>query len=355
MDSPDYLRLSLAAAMELGLAEGTFWRDARLHCVNLLLTYQSGCRAACAFCGLSRRSRQKSIDKKFIRVAWKAHPVDLIVERLKERRDRGVIQRVCLSMITHPRAKRDTLLLTERIARQVDLPLSLLISPTVLVPGDLRDLENAGAERIGVAVDCATPKLFDSLRGGGVNGPHQWDHYWRIYESAISIFGRDMVGVHLICGLGETEKELVGAMQRARDLGGSTHLFSFFPERSSALAERTPPPMDVFRRIQLARFLIDRDLSRMDQMAFDLENRIAHFGVGDEVTEPILNEGEAWRTSGCPGVTLLSACNRPFANERPGEPIRNFPFAPDEEDKRQCRAELLFDRVPAVSSMGGIR
>ena len=34
--SPEYVRLSLAAAMTLGFAEGRFYRNARLGCINLL-------------------------------------------------------------------------------------------------------------------------------------------------------------------------------------------------------------------------------------------------------------------------------------------------------------------------------
>ncbi|CAO0819953.1 hypothetical protein DFAR_1260006 [Desulfarculales bacterium] len=43
--SPDYVRLSLAAAMTLGLGGGSFFRGARLGCINLFLTYSGGCRA----------------------------------------------------------------------------------------------------------------------------------------------------------------------------------------------------------------------------------------------------------------------------------------------------------------------
>ncbi len=53
-ESPDFVRVSLAAAMTLGFVGGWFYRNARLRCVNLLLTYDSGCKANCAFCGLAR-------------------------------------------------------------------------------------------------------------------------------------------------------------------------------------------------------------------------------------------------------------------------------------------------------------
>jgi biotin synthase len=51
------MRISLAAAMTLGYEPGVFFRGARLHCINLLLTYPEGCRARCAYCGLSASVR----------------------------------------------------------------------------------------------------------------------------------------------------------------------------------------------------------------------------------------------------------------------------------------------------------
>ncbi len=353
MDSPDHLRLSLAAAMELGLAPGTFHRDARLHCVNLLLTYDPGCRANCAFCGLSRDSRKRLGDKQFIRVSWKVFRTDDIIERLQSVQVRGVVQRVCLSMITHPRAVRDTLALTERLTKDIKLPLSLLIAPTVMTASDLASMHAAGAERIGVAIDGATPEIFDRLRGRGVKGPHRWDHYWHIYDQSLATFGPGMSGVHLICGLGETEREFSGAMARAHEMGGSTHLFSFFPERASRLHDWPQPPLAVYRRIQLTRYLLDHDLIGYTDLDFDDQDRVAGFGLADDDLERVIASGEAFRTSGCPGKTLAAACNRPFANERPSQPIRNFPFPPEPTDVALCREQLCEDLI--LPAQGGIR
>ncbi|MFL7807311.1 MAG: hypothetical protein AB8I80_01700, partial [Anaerolineae bacterium] len=43
----------------------------------------------------------------------------------------------------------------------------------------LQALKDAGADKIGVAIDLATPELFDKHRGRGVGGPHQWERYIR--------------------------------------------------------------------------------------------------------------------------------------------------------------------------------
>lgn len=343
MNSPDYLRISLAAAMELGFVQGFFYRQARLHCINLLLTYEDGCKGNCAFCGLSRERSGLYPEKKFIRVEWPTKPTDEIIERLQNVQNGDVVQRVCLSMITHKRAVADSLTLIKRLNKSLDLPLSALITPTIMTADDIKALKDAGTERVGVAIDCATGHLFDEHRGRMVKGPHDWDRYWEVYEQAMGIFGQGMVGVHLICGIGETEKELVLAIQKARDLGGSTHLFSFFPEAGSGLAETLPPEISVYRRIQLARYMIDKDLAQEANFEYDDQERIVDFGVPDEILNIVINQGNCFMTSGCPGETMEAACNRPFANERPGPEIRNYPFQPNDEDIDLARGQIWAD------------
>ena len=56
----------------------------------------------------------------------------------------------------------------------------------------------------------------------------------------------------------------------------------------------------------------------------------------------ILEEGYAFMTSGCPcsSDSRISACNRPFANERPSETFRNYPYLPNEEDKETIESQI---------------
>ena len=167
-ESPDYLRMSLAAAMTLGFKKGLFYRNARLYCINLLLTYRAGCVARCAYCGLSNRRPGEYGDKSFIRVTWPTYSLDEIIERISERLDR--VKRICISMITHKRTINDTKEICARLRASFDVPVSLLIAPTILNKSDLLDFRDAGADKIGVAIDLATPELFDKFRGSGVGG-----------------------------------------------------------------------------------------------------------------------------------------------------------------------------------------
>ncbi len=337
-ESPDCVRLSLAAAMTLGFTKGWFFRNAKLGCINLLMTYRGGCKANCAFCGLSSEKKGSTPDRNFIRVPWKTYKTTDVLTAIETAPDH--VHRVCVSMITHPACRKDVIKLCAEIRKRTDMGISLLISPSILKREDLKDMKHAGADHIGVAIDAATPHLFEKLRGKTVGGPHRWQRYWKCYGESLEIFGKDRVGVHLICGLGETEKELVMTMQRARTMGGSTHLFSFFPEMHSAMEKVSPPPVSQYRRIQLARYLIDHDLTRVEKMEFDDKERIRSFGIGEAQLQTIVWAGDPFQTSGCPGKDGKVACNRPYGNEKPGSDIRNYPFPPDSEDLKKIAEQL---------------
>jgi biotin synthase len=154
---------------------------------------------------------------------------------------------------------------------------------------------------------------------------------------AVEIFGRSYVGIHLIVGLGETEKEMVETIQKEQDMGAHTHLFSFYPEKGSPMENHSPPPLSQYRRIQLARWIMNEALGSADQMKFDEAGRLVDFGM--EVS-PFIQNGEPFMTSGCPGRDGKVACNRPYGNERPSGPIRNFPFMPEPQDVEEIRNQL---------------
>lgn len=345
LESPAYLRTSLAAAMTLGFTPGIFYRDARLYCINLLLTYESGCSARCAYCGLSGKRPGKYSEKSFIRVPWPAFPLDEIIHRAKARPDR--VKRFCVSMVTRKRAVAHTLEIVRTLREHLDVPVSVLLAPTLLKGDDLKELKAAGADKAGVAVDLATPELFDRHRGKGVNGPHHWDVYWDCLARAVDLFGRGNAGPHFMVGMGETEQQMCAVIQQARDMGGRTHLFSFYPEPGSPLADRTPPPMERYRRIQLARYLIDNRAGNHSRFVYDEAGKLLDFGVSAHRLDRWIDCGDPFRTSGCTGRDGQVACNRPYGNSRPGPGIRNFPFPLTPKDVQQVRSQMAGD-IPAA-------
>jgi len=337
--SPVKVQMSTAAAMTLGFFPGEFLRNAKLKALNLLVTYESGCQARCSFCGLSK-SRETAGDetKSFIRVMWPSFDLDEIIERTKSIPH---LKRVCVSMITHKYAFQDMCTIMRKFKEETKLSISGLIGPTNIQNIEmLEEIKHSGTDMVGIAIDAATPELFEKLRGKSVGGPHKWSHYWKVVRESVGIFGEYNVGVHLIVGLGETEKEMVHVIQKAYDLRAKTHLFSFYPEEGSKMQYWHQPSYGYYRRIQLARYIINEGYGSFAMMRFDENDKLIDFGLDEELLEELIQSGEVFMTSGCAGSDGTVACNRPFGNERPSRPIRNFPFKPNQEDIELIKKQL---------------
>jgi biotin synthase len=349
MRSPEYVQLSTAAAITLGLVPGVMHRTACTHCLNLLMTYPEGCRANCTYCGLARHREESRdyADRNFIRVDWPTVRVDEMLERIARGGDKGQFQRMCISMITHPDSDHDTQVMLRRWMEVAPhIPVSILSNPTTMDKQDLIDLKAMGADIFTVALDAVTPEIFERTRGKTVQSPHSWDKYWQTIEWAAEIYGPEKFGAHLICGMGETEQEILEVCQKMKDMGGHNHMFAFFPEKGSMMEDWDPVPQDHWRRVQLGRFLIDYAGGRYEEMRFDAHGRVEDFGYPRDELEAIISSGKPFQTSGCPGKDdeEVSACNRPYGDSSPSD-IRSFPFALNKEDveivRRQMRLQDL--------------
>jgi lipoyl synthase len=338
VQSPEVVKISTASAISLGLVFGRMYRKAVNRCVNLLVHYPEGCAANCAYCGLARRRPGSYKEKSFIHVAWPVFSMDEIIEAIN--RAPAYMQRTCISMITNGKCRDATITMTQRLAGETTSPISVLLSPTILKDGDLEAMKEAGADKVGIAVDLATEELFDRYRGKGVRGPHTWSGYWACMEHSLKVFGPMDVGAHLMVGMGETEKEISAVMDRLRKMGVASHLFSFFAEENSALSDRPQPDWPVYLRVQTARYLLEEGLSTFDQMAFDEFGRIRDFGCDRNTLQKAIESGEPFMTTGCLGPDGRVACNRPFGNCLPGEKQWNYPYPPDEEEMGLTRKAL---------------
>jgi biotin synthase len=199
-----------------------------------------------------------------------------------------------------------------------------------------------------VAYDAATEDTFRKYRGEGADSFLDWEQYWRVLDMALPVFGKRKVGGHLIVGLGETEEEMTAAFQNMRDRGGQTHLFSFYPEPHSILEGREPPPMEQYRRMQLARFIIDKGIAGFKDFRFGEDGRLLDYGIESSRLKQIVDCREPFMTSGCPGEDGMTACNRPFANCRPGPQLRNYPFQPDSGDMARIKRTLYNKEITGL-------
>ncbi len=344
MRSPEYVQLSTAAAITLGLIPGKMYRTACTHCLNLLVTYPEGCRANCAYCGLARHREEARdyADRNFIRVDWPTARYEDIIARVQAGADQGQFQRMCISMITHPQSDADTFTLLRRWTQALPhIPVSILSNPTSLQRADLVEMKRLGAEIFTVALDAVTPEIFERTRGKAVDSPHRWEKYWQTLEWAAEIFGKERFGAHLIGGLGETEREILALCQRIKDMGGHNHMFAFYPEQGSLMEDWPAVDQGQWRRVQLGRFIIDYAGGHFSAMHFDELGRVVDFGLPHARVSEIITSGKAFRTSGCPGSDdpEISACNRPYGDSKPSD-ILSFPFCLESEDIALVQRQL---------------
>ncbi|MFN3535205.1 MAG: radical SAM protein, partial [Desulfatiglandales bacterium] len=150
-------------------------------------------------------------------------------------------------------------------------------------------------------------------------------------EEAVRIMGPYKVGVHLIVGLGETEEQMIATIQRAHDMGAHTHLFSFFAEKGSLLEGVPQPQWPKYLRVQLARYLVEYEISSLGRMSFGNRKEIVDFGIPKEKILGIVESGIPFMTTGCEDEGQVS-CNRPFGNCLPGPKQWNYPYRPDREE-----------------------
>jgi len=340
VSSPDWVRLSFGADMVLGFSPGVFLHNALNTTINLLQYYPDGCKANCAYCGQAREVSQGPECKTLIRVEWPLRKLDDVIKKIKERQGdpRFGLQRICVGQLAHPKAAQDSIEITRRIREAgIELSISELVTPTYTFKHHMEEMRKAGGDMIDVAIDAASKRVFDMTRGKEVRSMHSWDRYLKGIDEAVEVFGKGNAGIHLIIGLGETEKEAVDIMWYAHQRGAKITLFAFYPEQNTLMEKRKPVPVNVYRRIQLARWLIENDLVTNSDFVFDENERLIDINIPSDLS--IDDIAPAFMTSGCP------VCNRPYSNERPKMEFRNIPWYPSREMAIKALRQSKLDNV----------
>jgi lipoyl synthase len=341
--SPDWVRISYASAVALRFKSGRFTRDFDFGGINLLLSYDEGCLSDCGYCGLARTRPGQYEDKSFIRVEWPLVETDELVRRLVRYEDR--LTRLCISMVTHGHSYRDTLEITKRIRAGVATPLSLLVAPPTLNETRLRTLKEAGADVIGIGLDAVTEDLFRSIRTDVPQGGLRWEQYWRIVDAARDIYGPWHVNCHTLVGLGESDQDLMAIFERLLDRQIHSYLFCFNPEPDSRMGTHPKSDLTRWRRIQLAKFLLEE--RGLDPGAFDYDDQgaLVTISAPSALVEETIADGFAFMTNGCPGAGGETGCTRPMGSWRPSDEPRDYPWQPTDSDQRQIRAQLCLDEL----------
>ncbi len=307
------IQVSVGTAVVLGLADLPMSASP----TTAYLMLGGRCLMNCAFCAQARES--EASDLYLSRVAWPEYGLEEVARRLAAAVERGAIRRACLQVTSTVESYRRSLAVLQTVKAHNNVPFDVAILPRDLA--EVRGLLEAGVDHIGFGLDAASERVFACVKGGN------WRRYLSVVEEAARVYP-GQAALHLIVGLGETEREMVERIQWAHDLGVTVGLFAFTPVRGTALASQPPPRLDVYRRLQAARWLIAHNQARAQAMAFDDRGRLVDLGA------PLPPGGEPFRTSGCPD------CNRPFYNERPGGPLYNYPYPLTPAEAARARDEM---------------
>jgi len=314
--------------MVIGLLEGKL--DAKPTTCYLMTYRQGKCTANCSFCVQARSSRGRS--ELLSRVTWPVFSTKEVLERISGAFELGRIKRVCIQTLNYPEAFQHLLAILKKLRTQTMVPVSVSCQP--LNRKTIGVLAECGVDRIAIPLDTPKEELFQEVKGEDVGGPYRWENQLRLLGEAVSLFGEGKVSTHLIVGLGETEEEMMEAIQKCVEMHVLPALFAFTPIPGTSLEHMPQPGIEVYRRIQLGRYLIVSGIAQSGLMSFDSEGKITEFGVEKEKIEQLVRTGAPFVTCGCPD------CNRPFYNEKPSGPIYNYPEGLTKEETTRIARKL---------------
>ncbi len=330
-DLPEHVRVSVGSAIVLGLIEGKLDAEPT---TAYLMTYKTGkCTANCGFCPQARSSLSKA--ELLSRVSWPVFSTKSVLKGIETAVVDKRVRRVCIQALNYPDVFGHLAAFVKALKQHAAVPVSVSCQP--LNRENMRLLADAGVNRIGIALDAATERLFDEVKGSIAGSPYRWEMQFRQLREAVEVFGKRNVSTHLIIGLGETEKEAVSLIQQCVDMSVLPALFAFTPVRGTALENKLQPQLEVYRRVQLARYLIVNGGARYESMRFDAYGRVVDFGAEKEALKRAVKSGQPFFTSGCPD------CNRPFYNEKPSGPLYNYPRGINAEEATAIGQQLGFE------------
>jgi len=243
----DQVRVSVGTAGVLGLT------DVRMDAVPTTAYLMLGerCVMLCAFCTQARDSHAPA--QTLSRITWPPFPREEVVWAVAEAFSHGRIRRCCLQVTVSQESFSRTLSLLREIKSACQVPMDASFLPRDM--DQAQALFDAGLDHLGFGLDAASERVFREVKGGS------WGRIRRLIEATARRFPGH-VAAHLIAGIGESERELLQTVQELHDVGLIVGLFAFTPVPGTLLADRPPPPLDVYRRIQAARWLVVHDVAR---------------------------------------------------------------------------------------------
>ncbi len=308
----DKIRVSIGSASVLGLDSKEFKEPPT---TLYIMTYKEGhCTANCGFCPQARES--SSSTDKLARIEWPVYSFKEFLTKLKYATPLKKVYRICVQTLNYPENFKELIEIVTQIRKVSNLPISVATPP--LSKDKMSELKLIGVQRIGIALDGATKEIFEKVKGKEVRGPYIWEDHIKTLKDALEIFSKGSVSTHIIIGLGETEKQVIGLLLELIDMGILPGLFAFAPIKGTQFENNSPADLLSFRKIQLSRFLIINKNKRLTDFALNSKEQIVKFNINKLELENIIKDTDAFLTSGCP------SCNRPYYDSRPSGPIYSY-------------------------------
>ena len=308
------IRVSIGSASVLGLYESKRFKDIPTTCY--LMTYKDGhCTANCGFCPQARESGS-SIEL-LSRVSWPVFSFKDFLTKLNYMPHTKRFKRICIQTLNYLQNFQDLIEIVSQIRKRSNIPISIAIPP--MGKENLERLKLLGVDRVGIALDGATPEIFERVKGKAVGGPYNWSNHFQNLKDALTIFGEGNVTTHLIVGLGETTIAILKIIKQLHDLKIRVSLFAFMPIKGTLLENLNQPDLLNFRKIQLGRYLLVNNNKTLKDFTINNFGEIVKFNLNEKELWQIICNSDAFLTSGCPG------CNRPYYTSRPSGPIYNYP------------------------------
>ncbi|WP_366923942.1 radical SAM protein [Metallumcola ferriviriculae] len=280
------------------------------------------CSRDCAFCPQGRSVPKNS--NRLSRITWPDYQVESVLTKISTAVKAGRLQRTCLQLTHGTNALSNAKEFLQHLKNKSTVPVC--ISAALSHVKEAEALIEAGAERVGIPLDAACPRIYGHTKGGSFDS-----RLALIIEATAILPGK--ISTHLIAGLGETEEEMIDIMSLLIKSGVTIGLFAFTPVRGTRLEHASPPPLPSYRRLQAALYLMVNKFTEKDSFTF-VDGILTDFGLPAGELCSLLATGQAFRTSGCPG------CNRPYYNESPGSTLYNYPRALHAEEKQAVLREL---------------
>lgn len=307
----------LNTGVSYGTATLLGYNKSKCGCLPLTAYLISGarCSKSCAFCPRGNMINKGSM---LSRISWPEYEFKETAERIKRAFEAKKLQRACFQTVYENSQSEKTSSLIRELKGMCSIPVS--VSAGAVSEETAKKYIDAGAEFISIPIDCASERLFSSIKKAS-------------YRSTMDILVRNAerfpgrIRTHIIAGLGETEEEMADFLTEMHKRRIGTGLFAFTPIKGTEMKDCPPPEMAYYRKLQLASWLMEKGFGGL----ISIKEGLIFFSEKIYGLEELEKEkGKIFMTSGCPG------CNRPYYNERPGQTPYNYPEMPDGQKSEEA-------------------